>query len=273
MDARHDCSNSHHSLNLINMLKKPIMKARHAHRQSVRRGLTLLELMMVLAILTGLALLSWPVLSRPFRQQALNQAAADLRTALGQARIQAIESGQSRYFFFEIDGSKFLISDRPTPPTSTDLQASAESRLARGKPPAPEKQASMTRTDSAKENSMEASTQSSDTHGTLPLGIIFASNIDSLYTSQVLPTTAMEFRSATRSLSAESPAETMTLNGAGTRWSKPLVFRPDGRYPKGTMHLAAFDRKWRTVRSEPLSGRIAISPIETWKEEQDGLSP
>lgn len=59
-----------------------------------RRGFTLLELMLVLAIMVILVALTFPALKAQYKQQKLSAAADTYRAALLQARSHAIDEGQ-----------------------------------------------------------------------------------------------------------------------------------------------------------------------------------
>jgi prepilin-type N-terminal cleavage/methylation domain-containing protein len=71
-----------------------------ARRPPTCRGFTLLEVLIVLAILVTLAAMSWPALQRPLAQSRLRGAAKQLRLELAGARLKALQSGtvyQLRY--------------------------------------------------------------------------------------------------------------------------------------------------------------------------------
>lgn len=62
------------------------------------RGLTLLEMVLVLALVVVLVGLAWPVLRRPLATETLRSAADDLRAAWARARVEALESGEAWVF-------------------------------------------------------------------------------------------------------------------------------------------------------------------------------
>jgi prepilin-type N-terminal cleavage/methylation domain-containing protein len=78
-----------------------------------RSGYTLLELMLVLAVLTVIVSLTWPSLRKPLHRSAVQEAASQLVKDLGQARLAAIESGQSIRFRYEPGGGRYLL-DSPS---------------------------------------------------------------------------------------------------------------------------------------------------------------
>ena len=60
----------------------------------VRRGYSLLELLIVLSVLVGLLAIAWPSLSKPLTNSDLLEAGNQLRTQLSEARLLAIQSGE-----------------------------------------------------------------------------------------------------------------------------------------------------------------------------------
>jgi prepilin-type N-terminal cleavage/methylation domain-containing protein len=75
--------------------------ARHRYRRpsvDPRRGFTLLELIVVLAVLAVVAALSWPAVRGLLAKSQLQNAAKQLRAALVRARLNAMESSTVRQF-------------------------------------------------------------------------------------------------------------------------------------------------------------------------------
>ncbi len=73
------------------------------------RGFTLLELMIVLAILSVLIAVAWPSLRSPVMRSAVQQAARQLVKDLARARMAAIDSGQVMRFRFEPGGNRYEV--------------------------------------------------------------------------------------------------------------------------------------------------------------------
>jgi len=70
-----------------------------------RRGLTLLEVMLVLALLAAMAALMFTGGSIKLQQAAIQSSADDVRAALGRTRLAAIEEGRAYEFVCYEDGS------------------------------------------------------------------------------------------------------------------------------------------------------------------------
>jgi len=73
------------------------------------RGLTLVEVCLVLALLVVIGAVSAPLLEGSFSRAGLRSGSDILRGAWARARLAAMESGQSHVFRFEPNGSRFQI--------------------------------------------------------------------------------------------------------------------------------------------------------------------
>lgn len=85
------------------------LSLRHA-----RRGLTLIEVLLVLSLLVVIGAIAVPLLEGSFSRAALYGAGDLLRGAWAKARLAAMESGQTHVFRFEPKGSRFQIVALPT---------------------------------------------------------------------------------------------------------------------------------------------------------------
>lgn len=74
-----------------------------------RRGFTLLELMLVLAILVTLGAIAAPRLVDVFERQKLNGSASNLRLAFDQARLDAMQTGQAQVFACTLESNEYTI--------------------------------------------------------------------------------------------------------------------------------------------------------------------
>jgi prepilin-type N-terminal cleavage/methylation domain-containing protein len=90
----------------------------------VRRGYTLLELLVVLTVLAALAALSWPTVRRMMDRSDLRSAARELRATLLEARLEAIESGRTGWFRYRPGTGTFetsiaaVVDDGPVRPAA-----------------------------------------------------------------------------------------------------------------------------------------------------------
>lgn len=85
-------------------LEKPFRVARD------RRGMTLIELLLVVFIMVVVAALVAPNIRRTFSRQALQKGADRVRVAMGQARVRAIKNGEEYAVFYLPGGSWFNVA-------------------------------------------------------------------------------------------------------------------------------------------------------------------
>jgi len=83
---------------------------RHRHRSpSSRRGFTLMEVMLVMAILIAVAAVAWPQIVRAYDSVRLRKVADQVQEALSRARVQAMSSGMPQVFRFEPSSPRYTI--------------------------------------------------------------------------------------------------------------------------------------------------------------------
>ncbi len=75
-----------------------------------RRALTLLELLLVMALLAVLAALAWPLIQKPLESIRLRRAADRVRIEWSAARVAAMTSGQIHAFRFERESGQFAVA-------------------------------------------------------------------------------------------------------------------------------------------------------------------
>ncbi|MEZ6057857.1 MAG: prepilin-type N-terminal cleavage/methylation domain-containing protein [Planctomycetaceae bacterium] len=74
-----------------------------------RRAFTLLELVVVLAIIVVLAGLTWPSMLRYIREQEIREQAHAVRMALAGSRVKAIDTGLTYQFRYEPGGRRYIV--------------------------------------------------------------------------------------------------------------------------------------------------------------------
>jgi len=87
------------------------------------RGVTLLEILLVLSLLVTMAAISWPLLERPLAHQRLRKAADRVRTEWARARIEAMSTGQTLVFRYALGDRPFSIDRLMGPEYSAEASA------------------------------------------------------------------------------------------------------------------------------------------------------
>ena len=73
------------------------------------RGFTLVEVLLVLALLAIITAMVWPSLQKPFTSYRIRVAADAVRTKWCQARIAAMQSGHTYLFRYTVGGDQFSV--------------------------------------------------------------------------------------------------------------------------------------------------------------------
>lgn len=89
---------------------------RNRQRAARRTGFTLFEMLLVLAIVSLIAGLSWPRLARRLQEHDLRSNAEQVRRVVDSARVKAIQQGVIYQFRYEPHGHKFLLAPYELPP-------------------------------------------------------------------------------------------------------------------------------------------------------------
>jgi Tfp pilus assembly protein FimT len=87
---------------------------RPPHRQARDSGYTLLETVLVLALIVAIAGLTWPALKGPMATQRLKRAAEAVRTEWVKARSKAITTGETLTFRYQAGSGQFDVQTYST---------------------------------------------------------------------------------------------------------------------------------------------------------------
>ena len=74
-------------------------------------GFSLLEMLIVLAMMAGMMAMVWPNLQRPLQRAALNDAVSTLRSVLDEARYQAMARGEIWLVRLEVGSQELAVGD------------------------------------------------------------------------------------------------------------------------------------------------------------------
>jgi prepilin-type N-terminal cleavage/methylation domain-containing protein len=103
--------------------------------QRCRRGFTLFELMLVLALVVAFASLAAPVFRNSFAVERLRKAGDAMRTVWAKARLDAMRSGQTHVFRFDYGVNTYIVALWETGDTSTEASADIAAAQKTGKLP------------------------------------------------------------------------------------------------------------------------------------------
>jgi hypothetical protein len=93
------------------------------HEIEKRRGHSMMEMIVVMSVLAGIAAVSWPMLKSPLNKLRLQAAAQEVSTELSKARLKAMQSGVAQVFRYQVNTGKFQVA-AASDEDSTDGSAS-----------------------------------------------------------------------------------------------------------------------------------------------------
>ncbi len=210
-----------------------------SHRAGRLRGYTLLEMIVVLAVVASLLAIAMPAVFRPLAKAELREAAKQIQAAMLDARTRAVESGAVQEFRYQPGGRRYEIralgqADQGPPAALPNAAAAAAS----GQP-----------ADSALPEPVRED---------LPDGIVFADPLEErpADTLQPLPT-------------ASSPV--VEENATGDRWITLLHFYPNGRSLNGRLKLRG-SKSWSIeLMLRGLTGTVFVGEPHQKETDQDAL--
>jgi len=197
----------------------------NAHR-AAPRGYTLAEMLSVLAIITAVAALALPTVLRPYYKSELEDAARQVRNALSEARITAIETGRPQAFRFEPGGRRYEWSPRLLPGEETVAAVAVDA-------PAAVLGVGAELNEAVVEE--------------LPAGVCFL---------------APEAGPAAATDEPAVPAAPLAATAAGAEgegWSDEIVFYPDGRAHTARIRLRGADEMEVALFLRGLTGTTTVS--------------
>jgi prepilin-type N-terminal cleavage/methylation domain-containing protein len=196
----------------------------------LRRAYTLVELLIVLAVLTTVIGLAVPSLRKLSERGYLQDAARQLRGQLLSARLQAIESASNKFFFYQPDSGVYLVTG---PDDAPSLDSSAGEFLVGD--------------DVSEVDAASGRRAAESAEQVLPSDVRFLAPGEP----------------AVRVAATELP-----IGGGEGQWSEPLIFYPNGRALNTRIRLAS-DRYCIELTVRGLTGTVQLSPVQRLEESPD----
>ena len=97
--------------------------------QAERKAITLIEVLLVLALLVMLAAMTWPAMDRPMAEQRLRKGADKVRTAWARARVSAMSTGQTFVFQCTIDSDEYTVESQAGPESVAAMTSSNQGQF------------------------------------------------------------------------------------------------------------------------------------------------
>lgn len=218
-------------------------------RWPARTGLSLLELLVVIGILSVVTMVSWPMLQRPLNRSVAQDAGQQLQRALTAARFYAMESGKPVYFQYQVNSGQFWLGE--TPATGDQSDGDSE-KLALGEF-ADSATIRSTAAGSKTELASDRKTVLPEQWGMreLPAEVVFVDE------------SADEATASDGSLEAVLDAEEDSKSRPEverTEWSYPVTFFPSGRVVPARIRLLSAEGYRIEVEIQGLAGRVKVFP-------------
>ena len=194
-----------------------------ARRQSQHRAFTLLEVLLVLAIVLIISGVAAVALKRPLIRQRLRSAADAVRSEWCRARVDAMKTGHTFAFRYRVRGDRYRLGAQEDP-------SAAESSTA-AQPPAPD------------EEEMGDDPLPPPVDKTLPQGIRF------------LPADGGSALAAM----GDNP-ETQPAENTGD-WSDPIYFYADGSTSDARLLLAADRHSAMRLQIRGITGSVTVDDV------------
>ncbi len=203
-----------------------------------RNGMTLLELMLVLALLVVMGAMALPAIRGPFSNQRLRKAGELVRIEWNKARIQAMKTGQIQTFRYETDGGVYYIEPYLT--EQDWLEADAVESTARGSSSAQATGTAMAPVSGSPVTGITPQVRQRE----LPEGVIFAGGY---------------FESDSRSMEIQQETQSALMT-AGNQVA-PILFYPDGTTSDAELILSNDQNLFVRVTLRSLTGIAKVSDL------------
>ncbi|MGH7200286.1 MAG: prepilin-type N-terminal cleavage/methylation domain-containing protein [Planctomycetaceae bacterium] len=201
---------------------------------ALRRGFTLLEMLLVLAVLVLIAAIAWPSMQNIYRDLQLKESVGEVRTELASTRLHAVESGLAYQFRYEPDGRRYVVVPFEREPQPSAAGGGSTTMSSPGQP-------------------------LPHVAGELPEGLRFRAAVSGLSATEQM---------IARGQQVSEPVAVEWLAGlpnaaelAGVQWSPPIVFYPDGTADDAAFEVVDEKRQLMVIAVRGLTGSVSTSDV------------
>lgn len=235
----------------------------HRFRQSgvAGSGFTLLELIIVLALLSLLVALVWPLVRKPLQRSVTQEAARQLMDDLARARLNAIETGRTMAVRYEPGGGRYCIVPADTLTGGNGSSVESGGRMEWDGAEGGGQGAGI---ELVIEAALKNNVVFRDPAETEEPDIAAGSTLDAMLADEMAETEEV------KPLIEE---EELTSPDSDTNWSTPILIYPTGRAENATFLMEGQDNFSVTVTLRGLTGAVSIGPLEQKRAPDDGAVP
>ena len=251
-------------------------------RSSASRGFTLLELIVVVAIMALVATMAWPSLRKMFVRSEIESAAKQVRDALVEARLKAIETGTTQVFRFQSGTGRFEVVAKAAADGEADLTVVLSDETGLGDPlglsaetygdpmsdplyaqPAGETLGHKIRfAGQDLDDRMMAQVNASENAN--PLESALSTPTDQDFSESGLQGNPLL---AADPLTGLDPLSSIGGMSGEEQWSVPIVFYPNGRTSNARIRLTDQGEYFVDVSLRGLTGGARVGKIRRWQEQ------